>query len=65
MVLSIENSFIWPTNGTLTSTTTQGQSGPESNGNESVLHISQTSRTGASSLDHSVSYPGHSLEGGI
>ena len=31
------NSSIWTLNGTLTNTTTQGQSKPESNGNEEVL----------------------------
>ena len=36
------NSSMWPINGTLTGTTTPGQSEPESNGNEGVLHIPQT-----------------------
>ena len=36
---------------TLTGTTTQGQSGPGSNGNEGVLHIPQSSIIGASSSD--------------
>ena len=40
--------FIWPIDGTLTSTTTQDQSGPGSNGNERVLYITQSSRIGAS-----------------
>ena len=35
----------------LTVTTTLGQSGPGSNGNEEVLHIPQSSRTGASPSD--------------
>ena len=39
---------------TLTGTTPLGQSGPGSNGNEGVLNILQSSRTGAS-------YPGHLL----
>ena len=30
---------------------TQGQSGPESNGNEEVLHTPQISKTGASPSD--------------
>ena len=38
------NSTIWPIDGTLTGTTTLGQSGHESNGNEGVHHIPQTSR---------------------
>ena len=42
--------------------TTPGQSGPRSNGNEGVLHISQSSSiTRASLSDCLVSYPGHSL----
>ena len=36
------NIFIWSTDGTLAGTTTSGQS----NGNEGVLHIPQSSRTG-------------------
>ena len=31
--------------GTLTGTTTPGQSGPESNGDEGVVHISQSFKT--------------------
>ena len=37
------NSSIWPINGNLTDTTTPGQSGPKSKGNEGVLHIPQAS----------------------
>ena len=37
--------------GTLTGTTTLGQSGPENNDDEGVLHISQSSRIEASPLD--------------
>ena len=36
------NSSIWPIDTTVT-----GQSGAESNGNEVVLHITQSSKTGA------------------
>ena len=36
--------------GTLSGTTTPGQSGPGSNGNEGVVHIPQSSRTGASPI---------------
>ena len=36
---------------TLRGTTTPGQSGPESNGNEGILHILQNSRTGTSLSD--------------
>ena len=35
-----------------------GQGGLESNDNERVLHILQSSKTGASPLDCLVSYPG-------
>ena len=42
-------------NGTLTDITSPGQSGPESNGTEEVLHIPQSSRTGASPSDGLVS----------
>ena len=38
------NSSIWPIDWILTSTTTPGQSEPESTGNEEVFHISQTLR---------------------
>ena len=46
---------------TLTGSTTLRQSEPGSNGNEGILHILQSSRTGVSPLDGLVSYPGHSL----
>ena len=42
------NSSIWPIDWTLTGTTILGQSRPGSNGNIRVLHILQSSRTGAS-----------------
>ena len=35
-------SSIWPIDEILTGITTPDQSGPESNGNKEVLHISQT-----------------------
>ena len=41
------NSSIWCIDGTQTGTTTLGQSGPESNHSEGVLHILKGSRTGA------------------
>ena len=42
---------------------TPGHSEPGSDGNEEVLHISQSSSsTGTSPSDHLVSYPGHSAE---
>ena len=43
------NRSIWPIDRTLSSATTPGQSGLGSNGKERVFHISQSSRTGASS----------------
>ena len=46
----------------MTCTTNLDQSGPGSNDNEEVLHIPQSSRSGASPSDSLVSYPGHSLE---
>ena len=54
----------WTTiNKTLKGTPNPGQSGPESNGNEEVLHIPQSSKTEPSPLGCFVSYPGHSLGG--
>ena len=48
---------------TLSGTTTPGQSGPESDGNEGGLRIPQSpSITGTLPTDCLVSYPGHSLE---
>ena len=52
------NSSIWPIDGTLTGTVNPGQSGPENNGNERILHIPQRSKTGASPLHSLVSYLG-------
>ena len=47
---------------TLSDATTLGQSGPKSNCNEGILHISQSSCiTGASPSDCLESYAGHSL----
>ena len=39
MVSSIKNISIWPIEGNLKDSATPGQSGPESNGDERVLHI--------------------------
>ena len=55
------NSSIWPIDRTQTGSTTSGQSGPRSNGNEEVLHIFQHSRTGVWPSHGFVSYPGHTL----
>ena len=46
--------------GILTGTTTSGQNGPKNNGNEGVLYIHQSFRTGVSPSEGLVSYPGHS-----
>ena len=56
------NSSIWSIDGTLTNTTTPGQSGPGINGNEGVLQISQSSKTKVSPSDGLVSYLEHLLE---
>ena len=56
----MSNSSIWPIDWTLSGATTLDQSRPESNSNEGVLCFSQIPKTGASPLDGSMSYPGHS-----
>ena len=50
------NSSIWVTDGTLTETTIRSQRGLRSNCNGEVLHILQSSRTGASPSEGLVSY---------
>ena len=52
MASSLENDyiFLFEPEGTLTGTTMLGQSGPESNGNEGVLYIPQSSRIGSGVL---------------
>ena len=60
--ISMQFSLIWPIDTTLSVATTLSQSGFQSNGNEGVLHIPQSSSiTGASSSDCFVLYTGHSL----
>ena len=59
----MSNNSIWPFDWTLSSVTTPSQSGPESNGKARVLHMPQSSRTGASSIDSLMPYPGDSLVG--
>ena len=49
--------------GALSNTTTPNQSEPRNNDNEGVVHITQSSRIEATSLDCLVFYPGHSLGG--
>ena len=51
---------------TLSGATTPGQSGPKSDSNKGVLRIPQSSIiTGTSPSDCLMSYPGHSLRGGV
>ena len=57
-------SSIWAIDGTLTGTTTPGQSQSGSNGNKRVLHISWSSRTGVPQSDYFGSYPWQALEWG-
>ena len=57
-------SFIWSIDRTLSGTTTPGQNGPGSNGNEGILCIHQVSKTGASPSDGLISYLGYSSEAG-
>ena len=59
------NSFIWLTDGLLTGTNTLGQSEPGSNGNDGVLHIPQSSKTGDSLLDSFSVISGPSLGEGV
>ena len=61
----MSNNSIWPIDRTLSGAATLGNNGPENNGNDGVLHIPQTSKTGASSSDGLMSYPRHSLGGGL
>ena len=63
--ISTQFSFIWPIDRTLLGATTLGQSGPECNGNQGILHIPQSSSsTGTSPSDCLVSYPGY-FRGGV
>ena len=58
----MSNNSIWPIDMILSGAAALGQSGLESNGNEGVLCVLQsTSITGASLADSFVPYPGHSL----
>ena len=59
----MSNRSIWSIDRILSGSTTLGQSGPGSNGNEGVLHIPLSSSiTGASGSDCLMSYQGHSLQ---
>ena len=58
-------SFLWPIDMTLSDANTPDQNAPGSDGNEGLLHISQSSSiTGTSPSDCLMSYLGHSLVGG-
>ena len=58
----MSNSSIWCLDRILSDTTTLGQSGPGSNSNEGILHISLSSSiTEALASDCLESYAGHSL----
>ena len=59
----MSNGSIWAIDRTLSGTTTPGQSGPGSDGNQEVLCILQSSKTGASPSNYLISYLGHSLDG--
>ena len=51
------NSSIWLVNWTQSGATIQDQSGHGSNGNEGVIHIPQSSMTGALQSNSLMSYP--------
>ena len=57
----MSNSFFSPIDRTQSDTTTSGQRGPESDSNEWVLHIPQSSKTRASPSHCFMSYQGDSL----
>ena len=60
--ISTQFGSIWAINRTWSGATTQGQNGSESDGNEGVIYLPQSSSiTGISPSDCLVSYPGHSL----
>ena len=63
---STQFTSIWPIDRTLSDATTASKSGTGSDGNEEVLYILQSfSITGSSPSHCFVSYPGHSLVGGV
>ena len=57
----MSNSSIWPIDRTLSGATTPGQIGAGINGNEGILRIPWSTKTGASPSDCLMSLPGHSL----
>ena len=58
-------SSVWPIDRILLGATTLGQSRQGSNGNEGVLYIPQSSKTGALLSDGLISYPKHLLGGAL
>ena len=60
--MKILHIFVQLINGTQTPTITLSQRGPENHCNEKLLHIDQSSITGASPSDGLVSYSAHLLE---
>ena len=56
----MSNSSVWPIDRASSNATTPGQSDPESNCHEEVLHIFQISWTRALPSDRLISYAGHS-----
>ena len=59
------NSYIWPTDKTLSGATSTGQSGPGVDDNEELSIPQSSSITGASPLDCLMSYPRHLLAGEV
>ena len=57
----MSNSSIWPIDRSLSDATTLGQKGHRSKSNEGILHIPQSSRTGASPPNSLMSYAGNTL----
>ena len=57
----MSDSSVWSVYRTLSGTTIHDQSEPQSNGNEGVLHITQSSMSVASPSEGLISYSGHSL----
>ena len=58
----MSNSFIWPTDRTLSGVITPGQSESGSDSNEGVLHVPQSSIiTEVLPSDYLISYPGYLL----
>ena len=61
----MSNCSIWSIDRTISGATTMAECGPGSNGNEEVLHITQSSTTGDSPSNYLMSYLGLSFRRGI